>query len=187
MTAQTFTATVEPTGNATGVTVPDDIVDELGGGRPLVVISINGHSWRSRIAAKSGRSLIGISRANRTAAGIELGQDLDTTLELDTEPRTVDVPNDVAEAFDTDPSIRAAFDALPYGLRRKHINDIDAAKTGATRQRPHRQAGHDAQLNPRTTRSPGRVGFRDRTPVRVGGATLTQSTRAPWSTELVVA
>jgi hypothetical protein len=135
MTARTFTATVEPAGNATGVTVPADIVDELGGGRPLVVISINGHSWRSRIATKNGRSLIGISRANRTAAKIELGQHIDVTLELDTEPRTVDVPHDVAEALDADPSVRAAFDALPYGLRRKHIDDIDAAKTDATRQR----------------------------------------------------
>ena len=135
MIAGAFTAPIEPAGNATGVTVPDDIVDELGGGRPLVVISINGHSWRSRIAAKNGRSLIGISRANRTAAGIELGQHIEVTLELDTEPRTVEVPNDVAQALDADPSVRAAFDALPYGLRRKHINDIDAAKTDATRRR----------------------------------------------------
>jgi hypothetical protein len=135
MTTRTFTADVEPAGNATGVSVPQDIVDDLGGGRPLVVISINGHSWRSRIATKNGRCLIGISRANRTAAGIELGQHIDVTLELDTEPRTVDVPNDVAQALDEDPSARAAFDTLPYGLRRKHINDIDAAKTDATRQR----------------------------------------------------
>lgn len=121
MTARTFTATLEPAGKATGVTVPDDIVDELGGGRPLVVISINGHSWRSRIASKNRRSLIGISRANRTAAGIELGQHIDVTLELDTGPRTVEIPNDVAQALEADPSVRAAFDALPYGLRHKHV------------------------------------------------------------------
>jgi hypothetical protein len=56
MTSRTFTAPVEPAGDATGVTVPQDTVDDLDGGRPLVVISINGHSWRSHIATKNGRS-----------------------------------------------------------------------------------------------------------------------------------
>ncbi len=135
MTTRAFSAIVVPAGNATGATVPDDIVNDLGGGRPLVTITINNHTWRSRIARKNGRSLIGISRANRTAAGIEPGQRINITLELDTEPRTVHIPDDIAHALNADPTARSAFDALPYGLRRKHINDIDTAKTDSTRQR----------------------------------------------------
>ncbi len=76
-----------------------------------------------------GRFLVGISAANRAAAGIEV------TLELDTEPREVDAPADLAAAMDSAPTARAAFDRLPFGLRPKHVNDIETAKAAQTRQR----------------------------------------------------
>ena len=136
MNAKTFRATVVPAGNATGAEVPVEVVEALGQGkRPLVSITINGHSWRSRIASKGGRYLVGISAANRTAAGIAEGDEISVRLELDTEPRDVDEPPDLASALDADPTIRAAFDRLPFGLRRKHVNDIEAAKAEQTRQR----------------------------------------------------
>lgn len=136
MNAKTFHATVIPAGNATGAEVPAEVVDSLGDEkRPKVTISINGHSWRSRIAAKGGRYLIGISAANRAAAGIAEGDEIEVTLELDTEPRVVDEPPDVTAALDADPAVRAAFDRLPFGLRRKHVNDIAAAKAEDTRHR----------------------------------------------------
>jgi uncharacterized protein YdeI (YjbR/CyaY-like superfamily) len=56
-------------------------------------------------------------------------------LQLDTEPRVVDEPPDLQDALDADPTVRAAFDRLAFGLRRKHVNDIEAAKTDQTRQR----------------------------------------------------
>ena len=136
MNAKTFRATVVPAGNATGADVPVEVVDALGHEkRPMVVITINGHSWRSRIASKGGRYLIGISAANRAATGIAEGDDIDVTLELDIEPRKVDEPPDLTNALDADPRIRAAFDRLPYGLRRKHVNNIEAAKARQTGQR----------------------------------------------------
>jgi hypothetical protein len=136
LNAKTFRATVVPAGNATGAEVPVEVVEALGQGkRPLVSITINGHSWRSRIASKGGRYLVGISAANRTAAGIAEGDEISVRLELDTEPRDVDEPPDLASALDADPTIRAAFDRLPFGLRRKHVNDTEAAKAEQTRQR----------------------------------------------------
>ena len=57
------------------------------------------------------------------------------TLELDTEPREVDEPADLKVALDAAPTVRAAFDRLPFGLRRKHVNDIEAAKTAQARER----------------------------------------------------
>lgn len=116
--------------------MPDDAVAALGGGtRPLVVITINGHRWRSRVAVKNGQQLIGISRAQRTAAGVELGDRIEMTLELDTEPRTVDEPADLASALDADPDLRRAFDALAFGLRRKHVAHIESSKSEPTRAR----------------------------------------------------
>jgi hypothetical protein len=115
--SRTFTATVVPAGNATGIEVPAEVVDALQAGRrPKVVITTHGHSWRSRVASKGGRFLVGISAANRAATGIELDDEVEITLELDTEPRVVVEPTDLAEALDTDPLAREAFDRLPYGF-----------------------------------------------------------------------
>jgi hypothetical protein len=136
LSSRTFTATVIPAGNATGVEVPAEVVGALEAGkRPKVAITINGHTWRSRVASMGGRFVVGISAANRAASGIALGDEIEIGLGLDTEPRVVAEPTDLAEALDADPPARAAFDQLPYGLRRKHVTSIDDAKTAETRQR----------------------------------------------------
>ena len=88
-----FRAKDIPSGNATAVEVPTAVLTALGAGsRPLVVITINGHRWRSRIASMRGQHLIGISAANRTASGITPGQVVAVAVALDTEPRVVAEP-----------------------------------------------------------------------------------------------
>lgn len=47
----------------------------------------------------------------------------------------MDEPPDLAAALDADPAVRAGFDRLPFGLRRKHIADIEGARGHQTRQR----------------------------------------------------
>jgi hypothetical protein len=116
--------------------VPAEVVRALDAGkRPKVAITINGHTWRSRVASMSGRFIVGISAANRSASGIALGDEVEIELELDTQPRVVAEPRDLAEILDADPLAREAFDHLPYGLRRKHVNAIEDAKSPETRQR----------------------------------------------------
>ena len=82
-----------------------------------------------------GQHLVGISAANRAASGIAEGDVVEVDLELDTEPRVVPEPPDLAKALDDDPEARAAFDRLPYGLKRKHVAAIEEAKTSEVRQR----------------------------------------------------
>src|SRR5262245_10176447 len=95
-----FKAKVVASGNATAVEVPKALLESLSAGaRPPVTITINGHSWRSRIAAMRGQSLIGISAANRKASGISEGDRVEVAIELDSEPRTVHEPPDVAAAL----------------------------------------------------------------------------------------
>ena len=131
-----FTATVIPSGNATGVEVPEAVANALSSqARPPVVITINGHSWRSRVARMRGQVLIGISAANRAAAGIAEGELIEVDLALDEAPRIVDEPVDLAEALDQDPAARAAFDRLPFGLKRKQVAAIEDAKSAEVRQR----------------------------------------------------
>jgi len=131
-----FRSTVIPAGNATAVVVPPEVVEGLGAGaRPPVRIEINGHGWRSRIMPMKEGHLIGISAANRSASGIDTGEPVEVRVELDTEPRMVELPADLAAALAHTPKASAAFEALPFGLRRKHAAAIEDAKSEATRRR----------------------------------------------------
>jgi antitoxin component of MazEF toxin-antitoxin module len=131
-----FRAVVIPSGNATAVEIPDDVMRSLGAeARPPVSITINGHSWRSRVAIKNGKRLVGISAAQRNAAGITGGQAIEIDISLDIASREVEAPDDLQAALDGDPAARAAFDKLPFGLKAKHVRDIEAAKSPEVRDR----------------------------------------------------
>jgi hypothetical protein len=126
-----FRSVVEPAAKMQGLEVPPQVVEALGGGaRPPVRITVNGHTWRSRVAI-----MLGLSRANREAAGLEVGAEVEVELALDTEPRVVVEPDDLARALDADPPARAAYDALPQGRRRRIVLDVDGAKQASTRAR----------------------------------------------------
>jgi len=131
-----FKAKVIPSGNATGVETPKKIVEALRSGpRPLITVTINGHTWRSRIARMRGQCLVGIGAANRVGSGIAEGDIVVVDLKLDTAPRVVAPPPDLAKALRDDAEVKAAFDRLPFGLKRKHVAAIEGAKTLETRQR----------------------------------------------------
>jgi Bacteriocin-protection, YdeI or OmpD-Associated/Domain of unknown function (DUF1905) len=119
-----------------GLQVPVDVADALGGGkRPRVTVTVNGHSWKTRIAIMRGRHLIGLSNANRQTADVAIGETVDVTIELDTTEPTVNVPPDLTAALERDPIARAAFDELSHSRRRAYAHAIDSAKLPETRQR----------------------------------------------------
>jgi hypothetical protein len=121
---------------ATGFVVPDEVVAALGAGQRLPVkVTIRGYTYRNTIARMGGQFMLGVAAEHRTAAGVAAGDELDVELELDTEPRTVEVPADLAAALDADPAVRARFDALAYSHRKEHVRAIEDAKTPATRER----------------------------------------------------
>ncbi|UPK76833.1 YdeI/OmpD-associated family protein [Nocardioidaceae bacterium SCSIO 66511] len=132
-----FRAVLEQSGKtATGIVVPDDVVDRLGGGkRPPVQVNINGHTYRSTVASMGGRFMVGVSAANREAAGVAANDELDVTLTLDTTPREVSVPADFAAALARNPTAEAFFETLSYSLKRFHVESIEGAKAAATRER----------------------------------------------------
>ena len=119
-----------------GLEVPPAVVDALGGGkRPAVNITINGHSWKSRVAIMRGRYLLGLSNANRKAAGVVTGDEVEVEVEIDAEPRVVVEPADFAVALDADPVARTAYDRLSYSRKREHVRAIESAKKPETRVR----------------------------------------------------
>jgi hypothetical protein len=119
-----------------GLEVPPEVVEALGAGkRPAVTITINGHSWKSRVAIMRGRYLLGLSNANRKAAGVATGDEVEVEVEIDAEPRVVAEPADFARALDADPAARTAYDRLAYSHKRQHVLAIESAKKPETRAR----------------------------------------------------
>lgn len=131
-----FRTTVEPAEPMRGLEIPAEVVGALGGGkRPPVTITLNGHTWTSRVAIMRGRYLLGLSNANRKAAGVSTGDEVEVEVELDAEPRVVVEPDDFARALDADPAARAAYDRLAYSHKREHVQAIESAKKPETRAR----------------------------------------------------
>ncbi|MEU0565833.1 YdeI/OmpD-associated family protein [Nonomuraea sp. NPDC005983] len=132
-----FRVTLELAGKtATGFQVPDEVVADLGAGkRPPVRVTINGHTYRSTVASMGGRYMVGISAENRTHAEVSAGDDVVVNLELDTEPREVAVPADLAEALDRDAEAKRFFDTLSYTKKQWFVLSVEGAKKPETRQR----------------------------------------------------
>jgi bifunctional DNA-binding transcriptional regulator/antitoxin component of YhaV-PrlF toxin-antitoxin module len=132
-----FRASIDLHGtSATGIVVPPEVVDGLGSSRkPAVTVTINGYSYPSTIATMGGRFLIPVSAQVRAGAGVKAGDVVDIDVELDTAPRTVDVPADLAKALKAAPAAAQAFDALSYSNQRRHVLSVEGAKTAETRER----------------------------------------------------
>ncbi|MFW3171069.1 YdeI/OmpD-associated family protein [Geodermatophilus sp. CPCC 206100] len=132
-----FTTTVELGGkSATGMEVPAQVVEALGSGkRPAVTVTVGGHTYRSTVAPMGGRFLLPLAAEHRAAAGVTAGDTVEVDVELDTAPRVVEVPSDLATALDAEPEARRRFDALSYSHQRRHVLAVEGAKAAATRER----------------------------------------------------
>jgi uncharacterized protein YdeI (YjbR/CyaY-like superfamily) len=87
-----------------------------------------------------GEFLLGLSKEVRQGAGVEAGDEVDVTVELDTAPREVEVPEALAAALAADPQARAAFDRLAFSHRKEYARWVAEAKQQETRQRRVQQA-----------------------------------------------
>ena len=81
-----------------------------------------------------GEFLIPFSAAIRVETGIGGGDALTVDLEVDTAPRTVEPPADLAEALDA-ADIRSSFDALSPSRQKAHVTSVESAKAEETRAR----------------------------------------------------
>jgi hypothetical protein len=125
--------TLKPVGPATAIELTDAQVSELGGGkRAAVTVTIGKKTARLRLAVMGGQNLIGISKANREALGVKIGDRIEAVITVDDAERTVEVPDDVAREL-AKAKQRKAFDALSYTHQTEHIRAITEAKKPETR------------------------------------------------------
>ncbi|WP_127579403.1 YdeI/OmpD-associated family protein [Paenibacillus koleovorans] len=119
---------------ATGIQVPDEVVAALDSGkRPAVTVTIGSYSYRTTVAPMGGQYWVPLSAANRTAAGVAAGDELEVGIELDNEPREIVAPDDFATALSAEPEALKFFEGLSYSNKRRLVLQLDDAKTAETR------------------------------------------------------
>ena len=128
-------ATLEPRGPAGAFLLTDEQVAAVGGGRKAfpVRVSINGRTLSLRLARMGSENMIGLSKAARAEADVEIGSSYEVEIALDEGERVVEVPNDLSAALAADPDAQAAFGALSYTHRKEFVRWVDEAKKEETR------------------------------------------------------
>lgn len=127
--------TLPANGPATAIELTEAQVDELGGGkRAAVVVRIGDREARLRLGVMGGKNLIGLSKAARAELGVEIGDTVQASIDLDAAEREVEVPDDLAAALDAG-GVRGAYGALAPSRRKEIVRGVTEAKQAETRER----------------------------------------------------
>jgi antitoxin component of MazEF toxin-antitoxin module len=131
-----YTTTILTFGNNSGIEIPEDILAKLNGGKkPLVIVRLNNYTYRSAVAKMGDKFLISLSAENRKNANVKGGDTLAVELELDTAPRTVEIPTDLQKVLEKNKAAKANFDKLAPSKKKALVLSINDAKTEETKQR----------------------------------------------------
>lgn len=134
-----FQATLkpDPTGVGTYVVVPREVNTTLGlKGRPKVQAVIAGRPYRgSLMPAGHGTYILGVLKAIQQAEGLKRGDTITVELDIDTAPRVVEPPDDLAQALKRDRAAAASWDRLSYTDKREIARGLEEAKKPETRAR----------------------------------------------------
>jgi uncharacterized protein DUF1905/bacteriocin resistance YdeI/OmpD-like protein len=134
MTAVAFTTIAQPNpGGVLFVEIPASVVKKLGAGKRVPVrVTLNGAKYRSTIAVYGGRYYLPARKEVRDAAKLVAGGRARVSLEVDTAPRTVRVPADLARALSA-ANVRPHFDAFSFSHRKEFAEWVTSAKRPETR------------------------------------------------------
>lgn len=121
-----------PTMQATGITIPFDVEEVFGSKRVAVRATVNGAVYRGSIVRMGGRYMLGIPKAFRDEAGIAAGETIKVTVEADDQPRTVNVPDDLAAAIES-AGLLHAWEKLSYTHKKEYARAVEEAKRTETR------------------------------------------------------
>ncbi len=119
----------------TGIVVPPEHIAALGSGKkPAVSVTVNGYSYATTVGIMGGVAMLPFSSDHRKATGLKAGDSIEVVLMLETTPRVVEVPEDLAAALDA-AGLRGAFDASAPSKRKEWVRQVVEAKAAETRVR----------------------------------------------------
>jgi hypothetical protein len=104
-------------------------------GQVKVIGTLDGEPIRTSIAPYGGKHYLGITKAMRAKLGKEAGDVVRVVIELDTEPRVVEIPEDFKNVLKEFPQEEEAFKKLSYTHQREYVTWINDAKKAETRER----------------------------------------------------
>lgn len=118
-----------------GIVVPEDLLLSLGAGkRPPVRVTLAGYTYRSTVGKMGDSFMISLSSENLAKAGLRGDESLEVTVELDTEPRNVEPPDDLREAL-IGVDLLSKFEACAPSYQKEFVRQVEDAKTEETRRR----------------------------------------------------
>lgn len=121
---------------ATGIKIPPEIIEKLGAGKkPPIKVTINGFTYRSTVAVMGGAYMVGVNAENRIGAKVNGGDNIEVTIELDTQPREVEVPAEFQKILNKNSDAKKNFAALSYSKKKELVGPVADAKTEETKQR----------------------------------------------------
>jgi bacteriocin resistance YdeI/OmpD-like protein/uncharacterized protein DUF1905 len=132
---KTYRTRIVREGSMCYIPVPFDPRPVFGKVRAPVKVTVNGYTYRSTIASMGEEPCIPLRRSNREAAGLEGGETLPVTLELDTEKREAKPPADLVKALKAAPPAWDRWGELSFTHQREHAEAVDGAKKKDTRAR----------------------------------------------------
>jgi hypothetical protein len=110
-----FTTTIVQTSNNTGIEVSEQLLEKLGGGKkPLVVVTINNYSYHSAVGKMDDKFMISLSAENRKNSNVKGGDTVEIDVNLDTTPRTIEVPLELQKPYPANYTIKC-YKTLKFG------------------------------------------------------------------------
>lgn len=138
----TFRAVIETAGGGGAfVRIPFDVEQTFGKARVPVVATIEGEPYRGALVRMGEPChILGVLKDIRLKTGKSFGDEVEVTLEEDTAPRVVEVPEDFRTALEQEPAALSAFQEMSYTHQREYVRAILAAKRPETRQNQVRKS-----------------------------------------------
>lgn len=134
-----FDAVLQGDGGGTWVEVPFDLKKTYGKGNlvPIIATFAEGVTYQGSLAKMGGPCALLLLRSDirEQLGNPKAGDTIHVRLELDSAPRVVTLPEDVAALVDANPDAAAQWERLSPSHRREYARWIEEAKRPETRQR----------------------------------------------------
>jgi Bacteriocin-protection, YdeI or OmpD-Associated/Domain of unknown function (DUF1905) len=130
-----FRAVIEDAGaGGAYVTIPFDVEKTFGKKRVKIKATIDGEPYRGTLVRMgSPHHMLLVLKEIREKIGKSFGDEVAIELEEDLETRQVDVPPDLQQALEADPTALAFFNRLSFTHQREYVRWVTEAKRDQTR------------------------------------------------------
>ena len=130
-----FKAKIYAVGVNRCVDVPKKITDALGGDRHIPVKgTIEGLAYKSTLAPSgNGRHRLFIHSRYWKSLNLDKGDTVNITIQIDREPRTVSVPDDIIKSLQANEAALNEFERLTTANKQRYVDFICQAKSRETR------------------------------------------------------